>query len=134
MSGPLRSVPRQVCTQLESHEKSLIVVRFPCPSLVITGSLKMDSSTDRESLLGLYRATGGLKWYRAYEWNTSPDITSWYGVKGSRGRVVELILSSNNLQGDALMPLYIVCLMKIWRLTVRSGVQKPLLKTLCRMF
>lgn len=73
----------------------------------------MDSVADREPLLGFYRATGGPNWYRTYDWNTKIGISSWYGVKCSRGRVVGLVLSSNNLQGDALMSLKTICLMAV---------------------
>ena len=58
------------------------------------------SASDREVLLALYRDTGGLRWEYNDGWNTSADISSWYGVQVRDGRVVKLILLDNNLQGN----------------------------------
>lgn len=58
------------------------------------------SYSDREALIALYRATGGSQWDDKSGWNTSSDISSWYGVEVRDGRVVKLDLILNNLKGN----------------------------------
>lgn len=58
------------------------------------------ASSDRASLVALFRATGGTGWKRSDNWNTDADLSKWYGVKvNEHGRVVKLDLNRNNLQG-----------------------------------
>ncbi|CAN0538307.1 unnamed protein product [Ectocarpus sp. 8 AP-2014] len=58
------------------------------------------SSEDRAALVALFRSTGGTRWYRNKNWDTGADLSQWYGVHVKQdGRVVELWLSSNNLEG-----------------------------------
>ncbi|CBJ27959.1 Leucine rich repeat protein [Ectocarpus siliculosus] len=55
---------------------------------------------DRKILALLYHSTGGPAWSRSHNWNTKADISSWRGVKvNSKGRVVQLDLSNNKLEG-----------------------------------
>lgn len=58
------------------------------------------ASTDRDVLLVLYRSTGGDTWKQKEKWNTGADLSEWHGVVvNDQGRVVELDLAYNNLQG-----------------------------------
>lgn len=53
---------------------------------------------DREALIALYNATDGPNWQR--QWDLNTEITTWHGVTtNSQGRVTELSLQSNNLNG-----------------------------------
>lgn len=55
---------------------------------------------DRKVLARLYHCTGGPTWTRSENWTTKADISTWRGVKvNSKGRVVQLNLQNNNLQG-----------------------------------
>ncbi|CAN0274257.1 unnamed protein product, partial [Ectocarpus sp. 4 AP-2014] len=57
------------------------------------------SQTDRKALVALYNATGGAEWNENRNWNTSAALLQWDGVEiNSQGRVVKLILESNNLR------------------------------------
>ncbi|CAM9864587.1 unnamed protein product [Ectocarpus fasciculatus] len=58
------------------------------------------ASTDREALVALFRSAGGASWRRKENWDTAADLESWFGVVlNNQGRVVELKLAVNNLQG-----------------------------------
>ncbi|CAM9962669.1 unnamed protein product [Ectocarpus sp. 4 AP-2014] len=55
---------------------------------------------ERKVLALLYHSTGGPAWSRSQNWNTKADISTWRGVKvNSKGRVVQLDLSNNKLEG-----------------------------------
>lgn len=58
--------------------------------------------TDRDALGALYEATGGSNWKQNDNWNTDADLSKWYGINvNDQGRVVEVYLARNNLQGAA---------------------------------
>ena len=58
------------------------------------------AQTDLEALMVLYNATGGTNWTENRYWNTSVHLSRWRGVNvNDEGRVVQLGLSGNNLQG-----------------------------------
>ncbi|CAN0421835.1 unnamed protein product, partial [Pylaiella littoralis] len=58
------------------------------------------ASTDRDALVALYNATDGANWHQSTNWNIGDDLSLWHGIKvNDDGRVVELDLISNNLQG-----------------------------------
>ncbi|CAM9985878.1 unnamed protein product [Ectocarpus sp. 12 AP-2014] len=57
--------------------------------------------TDRDALVSLYNATGGANWKQKANWDTGADLSQWCGIKvDDQGRVVELNLFWNNLQGS----------------------------------
>lgn len=57
-------------------------------------------SPDRDVLLALFRSTCGTNWRRNDNWGKNADLSQWHGVKANnQGRVVELSLSGNNLEG-----------------------------------
>ncbi|CAM9320287.1 unnamed protein product [Scytosiphon promiscuus] len=58
------------------------------------------TSTERDTLLALYRSAAGETWYRNDNWDTDADLSEWFGVEvNDQGYVVELSLFENNLQG-----------------------------------
>ena len=61
---------------------------------------KAPSSTERDALVALYKATDGPNWMRNSNWLSAAPLGDWYGVRtDADGRVVELDLGNNNLQG-----------------------------------
>ncbi|CAN0430729.1 unnamed protein product, partial [Ascophyllum nodosum] len=54
---------------------------------------------ERHALVALYQATNGPSWKKKRGWCTDAPLSKWYGVKVNGGRVVELSLRVNNLQG-----------------------------------
>ena len=60
--------------------------------------------TEHDALVALYRATRGDCWRDKRGWCTDAPLSKWHGVKVSDGRVVELDLALNNLQGKAYPP------------------------------
>ena len=62
---------------------------------VLTGPAR-----DRAILETFYEATGGSAWANNDGWLTDAPLSKWYGVRTDRGgRVVELELIANNLEG-----------------------------------
>ncbi|CAN0403086.1 unnamed protein product, partial [Scytosiphon promiscuus] len=59
------------------------------------------ASKDRHALVSLYHATGGANWKDSTNWNTDADLSKWFGVGVHEGRVVDLSLEENNLQGNS---------------------------------
>ena len=57
--------------------------------------------SDREILESLFDATGGADWGNASKWLTDEPLGEWNGVETDNdGRVIELLLSRNNLWGS----------------------------------
>lgn len=59
------------------------------------------AETDRDALIAFYNATGGPNWINKTNWCSDKPLNEWYGViTNSNGRLSELNLDFNNLQGD----------------------------------
>ena len=59
-----------------------------------------DPSTDRAALTALYEATNGAGWKNSNNWLSDAPLAQWYGVEvDALGRITELRLESNNLEG-----------------------------------
>ena len=56
-------------------------------------------TTDRDALEALYHATNGADWTNDTNWLRDNDLSTWYGVTVSNGRVTHLVLLDNNLTG-----------------------------------
>ncbi|CAM9818006.1 unnamed protein product [Ascophyllum nodosum] len=54
---------------------------------------------ERDALVALYRATNGDSWTEKQGWCTDAPLSEWHGVTVNEGRVVDLRLFANNLQG-----------------------------------
>ncbi|CAN0112747.1 unnamed protein product [Ectocarpus sp. 12 AP-2014] len=58
------------------------------------------SSGDRAALVALSGCTGGTRWRFSNNWDTEADLSDWHCVEvKDDGRVVKLVLLSNNLKG-----------------------------------
>ena len=60
-----------------------------------------DIPAERAALSALYNATDGQNWARNANWLSESSLATWYGVvTNEEGRVIELALASNRLQGS----------------------------------
>lgn len=67
---------------------------------LLQASCSSMASTDRDTLVALFRSTDGANWTLNSGWDTDADLSQWYGVKvNDEGRVVRLSLGGNNLRG-----------------------------------
>jgi hypothetical protein len=58
---------------------------------------------DKIALEALFQNTEGVSWTRRDEWMSNSPFGNWSGVKvDESGRVVELELCNNNLQGTII--------------------------------
>ena len=63
-------------------------------------ALVTDAGTDREALIALYNATGGLNWTRQDGWLSNRPLEDWHGVTtDDNGRVTSLGGVDNGLTG-----------------------------------
>lgn len=61
----------------------------------------VEPSLERDTLIEIYEATGGLCWLNGTNWLSDAPINQWDGViTDSRGRVTGLYLSHNQLSGE----------------------------------
>ncbi|GMQ81181.1 MAG: hypothetical protein BMS9Abin05_0612 [Rhodothermia bacterium] len=68
-------------------------------ALCYSSSSAQYTESDRQALIALYNATNGDNWTNNYRW-LDGDVKDWYGVQvDSRGNVVGIDLSGNNLSG-----------------------------------
>ncbi|MCK5149067.1 T9SS type A sorting domain-containing protein [bacterium] len=54
---------------------------------------------DSSALVALYNSTAGASWFDNTNWLTTASLGTWEGVTVSGGRVTELYLDANNLDG-----------------------------------
>ena len=76
--------------------------RAPTPTLTPTPipSANTTNTSDRAALVALYSATRGWAWTKHPNWLTDEPVENWKGVTtDSNGRVTELYLAGNNLEG-----------------------------------
>ena len=68
---------------------------------VRTIQINVAVDSDKESLIALYRATGGLNWASDSGWLIDSPVGRWHGVNTNHcGRVTELVLHNNKLSGE----------------------------------
>jgi hypothetical protein len=82
-----------------------IVIRTPSGTVSTTGSFRYTgpmiggvAPQDSLALLALYQTLGGPNWTESGQWGRG-FVGSWYGVSVEQGRVAELRLPGNNVQG-----------------------------------
>ena len=62
-------------------------------------------NSDRDKLVALYEATDGANWKENSRWLSDAPIEEWHGVTTEgNGRVVELALADNRLDGEIPPP------------------------------
>ena len=71
---------------------------------------------DYQALIAIYNATNGTNWTNNTNWNEDCDVCNWYGVTCVNGRVTELGLGANNL--DGVLPAALGDLEKLTRLNL----------------
>ena len=76
----------------------------PTPAPTATQTLTPTDTSmpaaDRDALVALYEATGGVNWKNNANWLSEAPLGEWYGViTDLSGRVTELYLSENQLSG-----------------------------------
>ena len=70
------------------------------PRVFASVRIATDASTDRDALVALYQATDGGNWINNDSWLSDAPIGTWHGVTADdSGRIVELVLSFNGLNG-----------------------------------
>ena len=57
------------------------------------------SNIEKEALIALYRSTNGSDWSNQTNWLTDAPVCDWYGVTVEDGKVVQLNLANNQLEG-----------------------------------
>ncbi len=81
------------------NKKSTKTTKTSAPATKGKGLSHGVEQQDYEALIALYNSTKGASWTNSLNWNTDTDVSTWYGVTVSGGRVTEVILETNNLAG-----------------------------------
>ena len=93
-------------------------------------------SVDRDTLIAVYDATGGDDWDFNTKWKTADPIGEWHGVTvDAKGRVINLGLASNNLQGEIPTQLSSLAMLQLLELGSNelSGTIPPDLSSLTNL-
>ena len=69
-----------------------------CTTISFTGFAQAVSEQDSLSLVDFYNSTNGPRWYNQDNWLSGP-VSEWYGITVTNGRVTEVSLANNNLNG-----------------------------------
>ncbi len=72
---------------------------------------------DSVALVAFYNRTNGNNWTKKDNWLSEHPISTWYGVKVSEERVVELNLNNNHLSGSLINELGLLTKLQILKLT-----------------
>ena len=87
-TGPQPPVPARITATGESAPETV-------------GISIQTTDSDKSVLIALYNATNGPNWSNNRFWLSEVSLNDWHGVKtGEDGRVVELSLTQNNLEGS----------------------------------
>ena len=82
--------------------------------------------TDREALVALYNAAGGVGWTNRANWLSGAPIGDWYGVTtDAAGRVTSLNLGNNNLTGSLPPEMGSLTALSLLYLHRNSGLTGP---------
>ena len=95
--------PKEVATPAPAPLPTATRTSTPAPTPAAVAELtraQTSAETDREALVALYNAAGP-NWNSNNNWLTDMPISEWSGVTtDDKGRVTELVLSSNQLSGE----------------------------------
>ncbi|KAI2508081.1 hypothetical protein MHU86_6373 [Fragilaria crotonensis] len=87
-----------------------------------------DISVERDSLLEIYRDTGGSSWNSSEKWTTSEPICSWEGVSCDDGNfddvsgITGLTFESNNLIGTMPMAVWKLPFLRVLNVKSNTGL------------
>ncbi|WP_176555159.1 M64 family metallopeptidase [Butyricimonas sp. Marseille-P3923] len=83
--------------------KGNIVIKDTESSLadtIVVFQVGIPAFQDRNILIALYEATGGMEWTNHTNWTTDAPTSEWYGITTDReGRVIGIELPDNDLKG-----------------------------------
>ena len=125
LSGtPTVAFPRTVFTlRATDGEGNAATLTF---GIVVTSG-PVVGGTDREALVALYNAAGGVGWTNRANWLSGAPIGDWYGVTtDAAGRVTSLNLRSNNLTGSLPAEMGNLTALRSLYLYGNSGLTGPL--------
>ena len=72
----------------------------PAKSLYYGQTYVPEGTSFRDALVALYHSTDGDNWTSNRNWLSDEPLDEWYGVTADDGRVIELDLSQNQLNGQ----------------------------------
>jgi len=76
-------------------------MRFRSPQAAAGGFTPADvPQSEADALIWLYNNTTGASWTNKAGWLIDTTVNNWYGVTVTGGHVTDLVLSSNNLNGN----------------------------------
>lgn len=68
------------------------------------------ATIDRSVLVDLFRSLDGVHWNQRNNWDTDAQLSTWHGIKvNHKGRVVQLLLRGNNLEGTISLLSFAIC-------------------------
>ena len=104
---------------------------IPNRSVADCVALKLDELV---ALVGLYTSTGGQDWTKNENWLSQAPLATWYGVTvDADGRVAELDLSNNNLNGSLPSSLSKLKDLKKMNLEANDGLVGPMPESLTEL-
>lgn len=123
----MREMNKAQYIQMKKSEEELLQRIQPKQLLKSTANIVDVSQSEKEALKALYESTNGSKWKNNTGWDFSTPVTSWngttktgwYGLIVDNGHVVDLSLSTNNING--FIPTEIGQLKYLKRLTLSYG-------------
>ena len=82
---------------------------------------------DRDALTALYNGTTGVNWTTSTNWLSYEPLDTWYGVTADNsGRVTELSLMNNNLNGSLPSEVGVLTSLKTVNLALNPALYGPL--------
>ncbi len=84
---------------INSKVPGLTILRHAIEVEVKPGGDCLISNAEKQALIDLYTSTDGENWTNNTNWLTDTPICQWHGVTVVDGKLTELVLSNNNLQG-----------------------------------
>ncbi|MYG15106.1 MAG: hypothetical protein F4207_01575, partial [Gemmatimonadetes bacterium] len=98
-------------------------------------SVRINNCTsDRDALLALYEAAGGMAWLGSGNWLTDAPLGDWYGVTtNAAGQVSTLVLVDNNMEGSLPPALGDLTGLTMLNLNGNDGLEGPLPRALVNL-
>ena len=74
------------------------IITYATLLLITASSFAEISSTEKNALVKLNKATKGSQWIN--KWDLKTPVSSWYGVEIQNDKVISIKLVNNNLNGE----------------------------------